>query len=168
MKKHPVTWISIAALMALLICLTIAVLNSGLQYQELHAEAIMADDAELVSAIRAAMERANLFAAMHAMGSVIPVFLVWYVACAFIIIRRMRSAGITRVAERYCIPLFVFAAAAWWAHQILDSRPTEYHYDEYLKCILSGFGVECGSVLAAALAMYFFCHLPWRKRIAHR
>ena len=168
MKKHPVTWISIAALMALLICLTIAVLNSGLQYQELHAEAIMADDAELVSTIRAAMERANLFAAMHSVGSVIPVFLAWYVACAFIIIRRMRSAGITRAAERYCIPLFVFAAASWWAHQILASRPAEYHYDEYLKCILTASGVECIGALLAALATYFFCHLPWRKRMTGR
>lgn len=153
--------------MVLLTCLTLAALNSGLQYHELHAEAIVADDAELVSALRAEMERANLFAAMHSVGSVIPVFLAWYVACAFIIIRRMRSAGITRAAARYCIPLFVFASASWWAHQILDSRPAAFHYDEYMKCMLSAFGVECIGALLAALAIYLFSHLPWRKRVSH-
>ena len=84
MQKRPVTWISIAALMVLLACLTLATLNSGLQYHELHAEAIVADDAELVSTLRQKMERANLFAVLHSVRAVMPVFLLWYAACAFL------------------------------------------------------------------------------------
>ena len=167
MKKRPVTWISIAALLVLLACLTLAALNSGMQYHELHAEAIVADDAELVSALRAEMERANLFAAMHSVGSVIPVFLVWYVACAFIIIRRMRAVGVKRAGERYGISLLIFVGGLWWVDYLLDSRPDAYDYDEYMQCVLAAFGAECCGGLAAALAIYFFCHLPWRKRVSH-
>ena len=167
MKKRPVTWISIAALMVLLACLTLATLNSGLQYHELHAEAIVADEAELVSTLRQKMERANLLAVLHAARAVMPVFLLWYAACAFIIIRRMRAVGVKRAGERYGIALLIFVGGLWGADYLLVSRPAAYDYDEYMQCVLAAFGAECCGVLASALAIYFCCHLPWRKRVSH-
>ena len=165
MKKYAITWISVAAGAVLSVCLLVAFCNSGQPYHTLYAEASSYHDAELTSAIREKMERANLFAVMHSIGSVIPVFLVWYVACAFIVIKRMRTVGIARAAESYCLPLLIFAGSLWWAHQLVDSRPADFHYDEYMNCLLAAFGVECCGVLAAALTMYCCCHLPWRKRL---
>lgn len=168
MKKHPITWISIAAGVVLLVCLFVAAFNSGLRYHTLYAEAISYQDVELTSAIREKMERANLLAIMHSIGSIIPVFLLWYIVCAFVIIRRMRGVGMNRSGERYCFPLLIFVASLWWADNLLDSRPAVFVYDEYMNCMLSALGVECCGALIAALAIFFCCYLPWRKRLSHR
>ena len=163
MKKRPITWISIAAVAVLLVCLSVTIFNSGLQYHSLYSNKLVYDDEEMMTVIREKMGRANLFAVMHAIGTIIPVFLAWYAACAFIIIKRMRIAGIKRAAERYCIPLLLFAGSTWWATHFLDSRPTVFHYDKYMKCLLTALAIECIGVLASVLTLYFCCHVPWRK-----
>ncbi len=94
MKKHPITWISLAAVAVLLVCLSVAAFNSGLQYHTLYTEATMYGDAELISVIKQKQEHDNIFAVMHSIVSAFIVFLVWYVACAFIIIKRMRAVRI--------------------------------------------------------------------------
>jgi hypothetical protein len=163
MRKHPITWISITAFVVLLVCFAVAIFNSGQQYHALLAEAVMYDDAELISIIREKVEHDNILALMYFIASAFVVFLVWYVACAFIIIKRMRIAGIKRAAERYCIPLLIFAGSTWWATHFLDSRPTVFHYDKYMKCLLTALAIECFGVLASILTLYFCCHVPWRK-----
>ena len=163
MRKHPITWISITAFVVLLVCFAVAIFNSGQQYHALLAEAVMYDDAELISIIRGKVEHDNIFALMYCMASAFVVFMVWYVACAFIIIKRMRSMGIP--LARYCIPLLIFTGSAWCAHLILDSRPSTFHYDEYMKCLLASLGLLISGILTSAISMYFCCHLPWRKRI---
>ena len=165
MRKHPITWISITAFVVLLVCFSVAIFNSGQQYHALLAEAVMYDDAELISIIRAKLEHDNIFASIYSFASAFIVFLAWYVACAFIVIKRMRTVGIARAAERYCLPLLIFAGSAWCAHLILDSRPSTYHYDEYMKCLLASLGLLISGILTSAISMYFCCHLPWRKRI---
>lgn len=163
MKKHPITWISLAAVAVLLACLFVAAFNSGLSYHTLYAEATMYGDAELISVIKQNQEHDNIFAVMHSIVSAFIVFLVWYVACAFIIIKRMRSVGIPLV--RYGIPLLIFVGCARCVPLILDSRPEAYHYDEYIKCLIASFGVVSGGILVSAISLYFCCHTPWRKRI---
>lgn len=164
MKKHPITWISLAAVAVLLACLSVAAFNSGLQYHTLYAEATMYGDAELISVIKQKQEHDTIFAVMHSIVSAFIVFLVWYVACAFIIIKRMRAVRIPIV--RYGIPLPIFAGSAECAHLVLNSRPASFHYDEYMNCLLAVFGVECCGALLAIIALYIFCHRPWRKQLA--
>lgn len=165
MKKRPLTWISIIMLVVLLSALSVAALNSGWQYREVHTEAIRYDDEALIAAIRANMERANLVALMYAIVSVLLAFPAWYVACAFVIIRRMRAVEIPRVAVRCCIPLLALMGGAWWAHLFLASRPAEYHYDQYTDCLLAASGAACCGGLLSVISLYCCCHLPWRKRI---
>ena len=163
MRKHPITWISITAFVVLLVCFSVAIFNSGQQYHALLAEAVMYDDAELISIIREKVEHDNIYTLMYFIASAFVVFLVWYVACAFIIIKRMRSVGIPLV--RYGIPLLIFVGCASCVPLILDSRPEAYHYDEYIKCLIASFGVVSGGILVSAISLYFCCHTPWRKRI---
>lgn len=165
MKKRPVTWISMTAFIVLLVCLSIAAFNSGLQYRELLAEGIMHGDAALIAAIRAQMERANLFAVMASIAVVFPVYLVWWLVCAYVISKRMRAAGISRGVERCCLSLLPFAACGWWSHVLLNSRPAVYHYEEYRQCLLAALASECCGVLLSAAVLYVCCHLTWRRRI---
>lgn len=163
MRKRPITWISITAFVVLLVCFSVAIFNSGQQYHALLAEAVMYDDAELISIIKEKVEHDNILALIYFIASAFVVFLVWYVACAFIIIKRMRSVGIPLV--RYGIPLLIFVGCARCMRLILDSRPEAYHYDEYMKCLLASLGLLISGILTSAISMYFCCHLPWRKRI---
>lgn len=163
MRTHPITWITITAFVVLLLCFSVSIFNSGQQYHKLLAEAVAYRDAELLSAIREKLEHDNIFASIYSIASAFIVFLAWYVACAFIIIKRMRSMGIP--LARYGIPLLIFAGSAWCAHLILDSRPATFHYDEYMKYLLASLGLLISGILTSAISMYFCCHLPWRKRI---
>ena len=164
MRKRPITWISITAFVVLLVCFSVAIFNSGQQYHALLAEAVMYDDAELISIIRGKVEHDNILALIYCIAYAFVVFLVWYVACAFIIIKRMRAVRIPII--RYGIPLLIFAGGAECAHLVLNSRPASFHYDEYMNCLLAVFGVECCGALLAIIALYIFCHLPWRKQLA--
>lgn len=165
MKKRPVTLISIGALLVLAVCLFVVAFNSGLPYHGEYA-ALTDDAAALSTVVRGAVERANLFAAMAAIVVVCSVYLVWWVVCAYVIIRRMRVAGISRGIERYCLSLLPFVACGWWAHMLLDSRPAEYLYAGYIQCLLAALGALCCGVLISIAVLYFCCHLPWRKRMA--
>ena len=77
MSKYPITWISITAFVVLLVCFSVAIFNSGQQYHALLAEAVMYDDAELISIIREKVEHDNIFTLMYFIASAFVVFLVW-------------------------------------------------------------------------------------------
>lgn len=156
---------SIAALLVLAVCLSVVAFNSGLPYIGEYA-ALTDDDAVLSSVVRTAVERANLLAVMASIAVVCSVYLVWWAACAYVIIRRMRAAEISRGGERYCLSLLPFVACGWWAHLLLDSRPAEYLYAGYMQCLLAALGALCCGVLISIAVLYFCCHLPWRMRVA--
>lgn len=151
----------------LVVCLFVVAFNSGLLYHGEYA-ALTDDAAALSTVVRVAVERANLFAVMAAIVVVCSVYLVWWAACAYVIIRRMRAAGISRGIERYCLSLLPFVACGWWAHLLLDSRPSEYLYAGYMQCLLAALGALCCGVLTSIAVLYFCCHLPCRKRMAVR
>lgn len=155
------------ALTLLAACLTVSAFNYGQQYHAVQS-VFTAADMEPAAAVHAAiiMERANLHAVMEAVAAVLSVYLIWWAACAYVIIRRMRAAGISRGIERYCLSLLPFVACGWWAHLLLDSRPAEYLYAGYIQCLLAALGALCCGVLISIAVLYFCCHLPWRKRMA--
>lgn len=165
MKKRPVTLISLCALLVLAVCLSVVAFNSGLPYLGEYA-ALTDDETALSSVVRAAMERANLFAVMASIAVVGSVYLIWWVACAYVIIKRMRATGLSRGVERYCLTLLPFVACGWWAHLLLDSRPAEYLYAGYMQCLLAALVALCCGVLISIAVLYFCCHLPWCKRMA--
>ncbi len=165
MKKHPVTRISIMALAVLAACLTVSAFNYGQQYHAAQS-VLTAVDMEPTAAVRAAiiMERANLHAVMEAVAAVLTVYLIWWLACAYVIIRRLRAAGLSCGAERYCLSLLPFVACGWWVHLLLDSRPAAYHYGEYMQCLSAAMGAACCGVLSSVVVLYVICHLPWKRR----
>ena len=164
-KKRPVTCISIAALVLLLLCLLFCCLRSGVQYHDAYADA-MEVDAGQASAVRLQMERANLLAVIHGTGAVLGIFLLWWVTCAFWVLMRLKAVGCSRLSMtwRAGIPLLPYVAFCWWGRVILYSRPAEYHYDAYMHCVFGAFFAVCSGCVLSALAVYYLCHRPWRKR----